>query len=189
MAGKIFIAKSIVTLGYFEFPTPFDHLFIVYDKDGNPFSTDNPLGGNPDEQVLIEGLPVGSPGTGYLGVIIDSLRDNARSLDTDIPLNGIADIDPYSVFHYTEISLDSIDLNRLLPDDLEKVQNGEIDLAKAVMNLLEAYAKSMGIFDSEIGIAYNTGSIYPLTGFGGANSNSVINTLINGSLVGLPPIN
>ncbi len=64
MAGKIFIAKSIVTLGYFEFPTPFDHLFIVYDKDGNPFSTDNPLGGNPDEQVLIEGLPVGSPGTG-----------------------------------------------------------------------------------------------------------------------------
>lgn len=100
MTAKIFIASCTIAAGSGStgtgINTPFEHLFLVYDPDGNPNTT--------TEQKYIEGLSESITGiipSGNLMVIADdTLAGTAKELDTSTPLDGVADVDPYTVYNH-----------------------------------------------------------------------------------------
>ena len=156
MSGKIYLAHSAAVPG-----SPYQHLFLVYDIDGDALTTETAE--NPDEQQIIQGGHQGLPGFSNL-LISYSHPSNTENQWLDFNGDGDAvdpgDRNPYEVFDYTTLDLGGRD-------------------AAVVWAEMINFSRSLGTPDPVLGnIIIDTGLTYPAAGFG-TNSNSVINSILN----------
>ena len=90
MTSKIWIASKTMVLPGFE--TIYEHLYLVYDPDGNPTSGD---------EFVFRGGPKGGATLG--NIVIENWQPIGNSKDK------LTASDPYASRNYTELNLNGIE--------------------------------------------------------------------------------
>jgi len=153
MSGKIYVAMQDVEAA-FGASTPYKHIILVYDPDGDPLTTTG--------QKYIEAFPDSAIHVG--ADLVAQVNDNPQGtthLRTDMNNDGDAS-DPGDLNPYSEFNLTSVDTGGR---DAGDVWDGMVDFAENLGPLNDDGVRDLGVG-------------YPLAG-AGTNSTSVGTSILN----------